>query len=188
MNTVQRSTLALLVLSLTALMGSPAQADAEGETTVGYLLVQQALGHLAHDSSMTGIEVALQNVGDALAASDQEGVDLAQLEQAKAALKAGQVGRARVLLQESIQGAVADLPAATGEQTGTRVVAAELQGRPDMRGQDWALLVVSVLALVSGTWLALVFRPHDTVKKMRIQLATEAAAGSDGTGRRGTRQ
>ena len=58
------------------LSAAPARADEPGETTVGYLLVQQALGHLAHDTSSEGIEIAMEKTDDALGTNDQEGVDV----------------------------------------------------------------------------------------------------------------
>ena len=98
----------------------------EGETTEGYLLVQQALGHLAHDTSMSGIDLAMKRVDDALETDDQQGVDVAELEQGRAVLESGDVGQARVLLQDSIEQAAGGLPAATGMQTGTHEMAREL--------------------------------------------------------------
>ena len=43
-----------------------AWAHGEGEPEEGYLLVQQALGHLAHDTSAKGIDLAMEKVQDAL--------------------------------------------------------------------------------------------------------------------------
>lgn len=79
-------------------VAQPASAHGEGETQEGYLLVQQALGHLAHDTSHEGIDLAMEKVDDALAAADQDGVAVAEVEQAKQALAAGQVAQARTLL------------------------------------------------------------------------------------------
>lgn len=101
---------------------APASAHGGGETEEGYLLVQQALGHLAHDSSMGGIDVAMEKVQDALDTEDQEGVDVAELEQGMAALEAGNVTEARSLLQSSIKQALDALPPATGNQTGTTTI------------------------------------------------------------------
>ncbi|QSR33384.1 hypothetical protein CFI00_0120 [Nocardioides sp. S5] len=93
--------LALLV-GAALVTGSPASADEPGETDVGYLLVQQALGHLAHDTSAEGLEVAMEKISDALETDDQEGVDVPTLEQAMAALEAEDVEGARPLLLDSI--------------------------------------------------------------------------------------
>lgn len=155
-----------------------ALADGEGETTKGYLLVQQALGHLAHDTSMSGIDLAMEKVDDALETDDQEGVDVAELERGVAALESGDVGQARTLLQDSIQQAIAALPAATGSQTGTHDVASGLPGRVDLRAQDWVLFAISVLALALGVWLTFLFRPQDTIRALRTRLANAPAANS----------
>lgn len=153
----------------------------EGETTEGYLLVQQALGHLAHDTSMSGIDLAMEKVGDALETEDQEGVDVAELEQGMAVLETGDIGQARILLQDSIEQATAALPQATGMQTGTHEVALELPGRPELRAQDWVLLAASALTLVLGAWLVFLFRPPDTVRALRTRLdSTRVPSGRRG--------
>lgn len=172
---------AAVVTGLVAMLAasSPAWAHGEGETTEGYLLVQQALGHLAHDSSMTGIDLAMEKVNDALETKDQEGVDVELLNEGKAALENGHADQARTLLQASIQGAIDDLPPATGNQTGTHTVTPELEGRSSLRPQDWVLLAGSALLLALGVWLAFVFRPHEPVRALRAHLAAPGAASSD---------
>src|SRR5665811_1346884 len=111
-----------------ALSASSAWADEPGETTEGYLLVQQALGHLAHDTTSGGIAFAMEKTDDALSTEDQEGVDVAELQEAMAALEAGQAEQGRALLQRSISGAISQLEPATGEETGTTVVLSPLPG------------------------------------------------------------
>lgn len=171
---------ATIGLLLTLGSASSAWAHGEGETAEGYLLVQQALGHLAHDSSMSGIDLAMEKVNDALETEDQEGVDVATLKRAKAALETGDVAQARGLLQDSIQQAMSALPPATGSQTGTHKVSAELPGRPDLRVQDWVLVSASVLVLVLGVWLSFLFRPHDTMRTLRSRLAAPASVSGAG--------
>lgn len=162
----------------------PASAHGEGETQEGYLLVQQALGHLAHDTSHTGIELALEKVDDALATKDQDGVAVAEVEKARLALEAGHPVQARVLLQDSIKEALRMLPPATGNGTGTTVVAPALPGRTALSGQDWGFLVVSVALLVVGLALAFRFRPHDSVRQLRRLLgASGTRAGAADTAR-----
>ena len=148
----------------------PAGAHGGDETEEGYLLVQQALGHLAHETNHEGIALAMEKVDDALATDDQEGVDVAVLEQAKQALDAGQVDNARALLQSSIKEAMSDLMPATGEETGTTVIRPALPGRDGLTGRDWSFLGASVLCLLVGTWLAYRFRPADTVGELRRRL------------------
>ncbi len=163
-------------------MSPPASAHGEGETEEGYLLVQQALGHLAHDTSHAGIELAMEKVDDALATKDQEGVAVAEVEQARQALEQGNADEARTLLQGSITKALSGLAPAVGEETGTSVVVPALTGRDGLRGRDWGFLVVSVLFLIAGAALAFLFRPHDTVGELsrRLGAPPSAAVGLEG--------
>jgi hypothetical protein len=167
----------VLVLVLTVLgsaLGVPsALAHGGDESEEGYVLVQQALAHLAHDTTHVGMDLAMEKLDDALAAEDQDGVAVAEVERAKRALEADQVGRARSLLQRSIRDALSDLPPAVGEQTGTTVVAPALEGRGDLTGRDWWFLAMSFAALVAGVALAYRFRPPDTVAGLRRQLSAD---------------
>ena len=169
-----------LVLGLVAL-APPALAHGGDETQEGYLLVQQALGHLAHDTTHTGIDLAMEKVDDALAAKDQDGVAVAEVKQAKAALEAMRVEQARTLLQDSIKVALRELPAATGNETGTTVVVPELPGRDGLTGLDWLLLAGSFILVAAGLWLSFVFRPRDSVAVLRRQLGgKKGGSGEDG--------
>jgi len=166
-----------------ALSASPAWADEPGETTEGYLLVQQALGHLAHDTTSGGIAFAMEKTDDALSTEDQEGVDVAELQEAMAALEAGQAEQGRALLQRSISGAISQLEPATGEETGTTVVLSPLPGRGSLTGGEWAFLAISLLLVFLGVGLAWRFRPQDNVHQLRRRLdppaRVQAAAQSD---------
>ena len=152
------------------LMTSPAWAHGGDETLEGYLLVQQALGHLAHDTSHEGMDLAMEKVDDALAAKDQDGVSVQEVTQAKAALEAGQVVKARTLLQDSIKDALSELPPATGIETGTTIVSPEQPGRDGLTGQDWLFLIGSAVLVAVGAILAYRFRPRDSVATLRRQL------------------
>lgn len=151
---------------------SPAWAHGAGETKEGYLLVQQALGHLAHDSSMTGVDLAQEKINDTLATTDQQGVDISLVKQAQEALTAGDVEAGRALLQESITEAVSALAPATGEETGTGVIASDLPGRGALAGRSWVFLVLSVLLAVAGTALAVRYRPAHTVRALGRRLGS----------------
>ena len=151
---------------------SPAWADEPGETEVGYLLVQQALGHLAHDKTTSGVDFSMEKIGDVLKTKDQAGVNIAEVQQAKAALEAGQVVQGQALLQHSITEAVSKLAPATGEETGTKVVADPLPGRGALGGAGLAFLAASLLFLVLGGGLAYRFKPADTVGQLRERLGT----------------
>lgn len=157
-----------------ALSASPAWADEPGETTEGYLLVQQALGHLAHDTTSGGIAFAMEKTDDALSTKDQQGVDVAELQQAMAALEAGQAEQGRALLQRSISGAISQLEPAIGEETGTTVVLSPLPGRGSLTGGDWALLAISLLLVLIGGGLAWRFGPADNISELRRRLGIPA--------------
>lgn len=178
---------ATLLVAVTGLLGAiavprAALAHGEGEAQEGYLLVQQALGHLAHDTTPVGIDLAMEKVDDALSAEDQEGVNVAELEDGMLALEGGQVTRARELLQGSIGEALAQLPTATGYETGTTVVVSAMPGRAGLTGQDVGLLVASIAAAGLGLLLAYRFRPRDSIRELRAQLtAGGPASGIDPT-------
>ena len=166
----------VLALVLTAVLPTvPAWAHGEGETKVAYVLVQQALGHLAHGTGHVGMDQAMEKINDALDTTDNAGVDLALVKQAKAALEAEDIGQTRALLEQSIQAAIKDLPPATGSQTGTKLVVLPLRGRGGLTGQDWAFGTVSLVLLLAGAALAFRFRPHDTVRQLHISLAVGPA-------------
>ncbi len=171
-----------LVLLGFVLAAPPASADEPGETDVGYLLVQQALGHLAHDTTAEGLEVVVEKVADALETEDQEGVDVPTLRQAMAALEGDDVEEARSLLQDSIAEALHNRPPAVGMDTGTTIVRTELEGRSGLAGEDWAFLAVSVGALLLGAWLTVRFRPHDSIRTLRTQLAGGTGVTSQQSG------
>lgn len=168
--------LTLIVLLSGALFASPAWAHGTGETEEGYLLVQQALGHLAHDTTSTGIDLAMEKVDDALKTADQEGVDIAEVTQARAALEAGDVVQGQALLQHSISEAVSKLMVATGEETGTKVVLSAQNGRGRFTLAGWLTVAVSALLLAVGAWVAWRFRPADTVHDLRRTLAPSVRA------------
>lgn len=161
--------LACLVLVGGASVAPPASADMADPSSEGYLLVQQALGHLVHDPAEVG--PVLEKIDAALAAPDQEGLSVSELQQAKDALQAGNTAQGRTLLQESITAALSTLKPATGDQTGTTVVLEPLPPRGSLTGADWGFLTVSMLAILTGLVLAYVFRPHENVRELRLLLA-----------------
>lgn len=161
----------ILVLLGGVASAAPAWAHGAGETKEGYLLVQQALGHLAHDPTKTGAMSAMEKIDDTLATTDQEGVNVAQVKDAQAALEAGKVEAGRALLQQSITEAVSQLQPATGEETGTTVVPGELPGRGGLNGLQWAFLGISVLLLLTGSALASRFGPADNIAALRRRIA-----------------
>lgn len=177
-----RALLARLAVSVAVgLVGSlvlapSAMGDEPGETDEGYVLVQQALSHLAHDSSHEGIHLAEETVHDALETEHQHGIDVPTLERAMEALETEDVEGAQQLLQDSISEALHDSEPATGMQTGTTTVEPELPGRSGLAAEDGGFLAASVIAVLLGAWLTFRFRPQDSIRDLRGRLA-----GSDGS-------
>lgn len=173
--TTRRSLLRALISSGLAVAGTLTFAPGawahggEGETEEGYVLVQQALGHLAHDGALAS-DAAMEKIDDALATTDQEGVDVALVRRAEDALKAGDVSTAQDLLQRSIAVAVGSLEPAVGEQTGTSTIPSELPGRGPLTGLDWSLLATSALIAAVGAGLAVRLRPPDTLRTLQTRL------------------
>lgn len=167
------------------LSASPAWAHGGGETEEGYLLVQQALGHLAHDTNAEGVALAMEKVDDALKTADQEGVDVKELQRARATLESGDAAQGKTQLTQAISEALSQLPPATGEETGTTTVPSALPGRGALSGRDWMFLAVSVLLLGLGGGLAWRFRPRDNLRHLRAQLGARSAPATPPTGREG---
>lgn len=154
------------------LSASPAWAHGNDETMEGYLLVQQALGHLAHATGSEGIMPAMEKIDDALKAKDQEGVNIVELQQAKSVLEAGHIKQCQALLQQSISQAVSQFKPAMGEQTGTTIVFNPLPGRDGLTNTDWGFLTVSTFLLLLGLALAWLFRPPENIRELRQKLST----------------
>ena len=176
-----RTTWRLVVVAALILAPMTVTAAAHGhedETNEGYQLVQQALAHLAHDTTSRGIDLAIEKVSDALETDDQEGVDVAGVRRGMQRLEAGRVGQARTLLQDSITAALADQPLATGFETGTGLVPAELPGRGSLGVGDGVLLVLSLAVAGVGVWLSVRFRPHDSVSALRLILGAGPKVGT----------
>ena len=113
----------------------------------------------------------MEKVNDALATKDQEGVDVAEVRQAKTALERESVEPARRLLRHSILGATSRLMPAMGEETGTTLVLSPLRGRGALSGQDWGIVGVSVLLVLAGIALAVRFRPEHSLRQLRRTLS-----------------
>lgn len=177
-------TLRLAVAVLLAVMGSAviaqsASAHGADAGTEGYVIVQQALGHLFHDSGPVGTAEALMKADELLAAKDQDGVAVGAVRAAKTALEAGKITEARALLQGSITEAVAALKPAIGEETGTTVMAGPLPPRGALSGTDRVFLVLSLLVALVGAVLAILFRPHQDMRDLRHALSPHRASVED---------
>jgi hypothetical protein len=169
------------------LVGGPAWAHGGQSATEGYVMVQQAISYLINEPGPTGTSEALVRVDNALAAKDQDGVDVPTVVTAQADLKAGNPDAARPLLQESIKTAVAALKPATGEETGTGTVVPPFQGTVSLSGMNLLLLVLSVVAALVGAGLVYLLRPKENLRALtgdilaaRMRLANESHAPSSG--------
>jgi hypothetical protein len=172
-NTGRRRAVAILVafavgVWLAALAAPPALAH-EGDSDKASVLVLQSIGCIV--SKPNDMDQIQDRINDALQAPDKEGVDIAQVQAAKDALDNGNMDQARMLLEQSLQGG-APMEAAVGEETGTTVVHDPLNPRGQLTGGDWVLLAISILVLALGAWLAVRYRPPESVRVLRRQLAT----------------
>lgn len=172
-----------LVFFASAASTTSAWAHGAGETTEGYVLVQQALGHLAHDSGHAGVEAAMEKIHDALSTTDQSGVDVAEVKRAETALTADHIEQARSLLQHSILVATGSLGPAVGEQTGTTVVLLPMAGRGALDAAQWVLGFVSLLMILAGVAVAFRFRPQDNLTQLRRRLSTNEPVRSHASSR-----
>lgn len=172
-----RST-ALLVAILAALgstfAASPASADGGQSAEEGYVMVLQALSFLVNDTGPDGSAQAGAMVEDALAAEDQDGVDVTTLEQARTALEDGDTEQARTLLQDSIAEAVAGLEPAVGEETGTTEMLPPLTSQDALSVTDWVFLALSALVATAGIALAVLFRPTESLRELRETITAQA--------------
>lgn len=185
-----RSRLALLAAFVLApvTLATASQAHGDDESQEGYVLVQQALAHLAHGTGMDAVDAAMEKLHDALDAEDQEDVDVAEVRQGMTALEAGRVDEARTLLDGAIADAFVGRPLATGYQTGTSVVAPTLDGRGPLRGTDWLVLALCASVTGLGVWLSVRFRPHESVSALRLMLGAGPTQADRPRGRFGIRR
>lgn len=182
--------LALLLVGL--LMVGPGYAYAEEghgeESTMANVLVLQAISLIANGAPTDAVAERIQ---DALQAPDPTGTDLTLVAQALDLVEQGSPGasgaadldQARDLLVRAIDiryatgyGAVPEPgevaqgqpPYASGADTGTTVV---LDGLEPARGisdrADVVLLILGVLAVAAGLFLARRWRPHSSIRVLR---------------------
>ncbi|MDQ6751847.1 MAG: hypothetical protein M3017_00160 [Actinomycetota bacterium] len=164
----RRSLVGFLVVFLSVtLVGQPAWAHGGQSPTEGYVMVQQALSYLVNEPSPAGTAEALTKVDAALAAKDQDGVAVAEVQQAKTDLMNGNTQSGRALLQGSIAEAAAALKPAVGEETGTTIMVAPFVSGGSLTVTDWVFLVLSVLVAIGGTILAVRFRPPEGMRDLR---------------------
>lgn len=69
-------------------------------------------------------------------------------------------GTATVETDERAAGANPPMTMATGDAPGTELIAEPLVARPHLDGEDWTLLVASLVVGLAGVWLGLRYRPN----------------------------
>lgn len=171
---------AVSVLSLAVPAVAFAHGD-EGEVPARESVLQ-AIAYVVNTPS--DMDMITDKLTDAKESADQEGVDVAEVDQAMQALEKGDMPRVRLLLEESI-GARADLTGldvrhvlqvapggstvslATGEQPGTLIVTDELSGRGSWTGTDSALIGIAAAAAAGGMLLGWRFRPTHSIHQLR---------------------
>ncbi len=179
--------LLLLLLLLTPFAG--ARAD-QPEPDQANLLVLHSISLIANNATPTAV---VTHLTDALAASNQSGVDRAKVGQALVLAKAsvtardsrGKLAQARQLLTKAIDIRAATgygeipkpgqvgrdvAPYATGAGAGTTVILDELQpARGVSDGGDAVLLAAGILMLIVGLYLSRRWRPTDTIHQLRAR-------------------
>jgi len=156
-------TLGLVVAASGALV-VPAQAHAAEKTIKATNLVKQGIAFIVNEPDHP--DSALDKMKDALDSTDTSGVFLDYVKQAQVAEKAGDIHKARALLEASI-GAKPHIsgvdPAPIGQLTVQPAVAAEagsavvidpLMLSADFSGGNIALLAASLIAIALGAGMA----------------------------------
>jgi len=141
-----------------------AQAHAAEKTIKSTNLVKQGIAYIINEPDHP--DSALDKMKDALDSTDTSGVFLDYVKQAQVAEKAGDIHKARALLEASI-GAKPHIsgvdPApigqltvqpAVGAEAGSAVVIDPLMMSADFTAGNIALLAASLIAIVLGAWMA----------------------------------
>ena len=172
------------VVAVFLLVGTPAAFANEEETDEASLLVMQTISLIANGRDAAVVE---ERLVDALEAPDQEGVDMARVEEAAALLEQEPVDEARLqqirdVLSEAIEIRAAtgygpipgpgemgeESSIVTGAESGTQVVLDELRpARGVDSGDDVVMVVVGLAMAALGLALARRWRPHHSVHQLR---------------------
>ena len=178
----RRRTLAGLALAAAAVLvplgARPAAAHGDDESDEAGVLVRQGVALIVNTPDDT---MAIEDkIVDATEAEHQEGVDIALVKQAKEALDAGNLHRARALLEVSIGAqphltnalpkdirvapaapgtGTAGLRLATGDDPGGALADDPLAADRHFDGRTTTMLVLSLLLIALGTGLAVRYRP-----------------------------
>lgn len=172
-----------VVVAVVALAGRPAAAHEGEESEEAGVLVRQAIALIVNtpDDKMA-IE---DKIVDATKSDHREGVDVALVRRADAALEAGDLHRARALLEVAIGArphmssalpldirtapakpgsGTAGVNLATGDEPGGGLADDPLAAARHLDGRMTTMLVLSLLAITIGVALAMRYRPVRTGK------------------------
>lgn len=175
---VGRLAAASIVLALlgVGVAGQPAWAHGGDPSEEGYVIVQQALSYLVTDPTPAGSSEALMKIDAVLAAEDQDGVNVSEVQRAQEAINGGDRAAGQALLQSSIAEAIAALPAAVGEETGTTVVVGPYVAQPGLTAEGLIFLILSLLVAIGGAILAAWLRPHEGLRQLSRDIRDAAQA------------
>jgi hypothetical protein len=176
---LRQSIVAFVIGCFTLLATAPAFAHGGGDSNQSRILVLDALSYLANQPPHYA-DAAMDKVKDALMAKDQSGVSMGPLTLAKQAMDAGQMMQARALLQQSIQhmmgqGMGQEMVQVMGDEPGTTMMLDPLKGSTIGGGSRGLLVGASALAVLAGLVLASLWRPQESLRKLRSQMTSESA-------------
>jgi hypothetical protein len=175
---------AILALVLMLAVAPPASAE-EPTSTEASELVQQSIALIANGASADRVS---EQIEEALAAPDQEGVDLGKVRKALAVVQGpggdvqASINQARQLLEQSVGAKPADgygkqppigevsdePPIVTGAETGTTLILNPLRPAPGIRSSgDVVLFALSLASIIIGLVLSRRFRPRDSIRQLR---------------------
>lgn len=186
-----RAALAVITATAFVVLGvvvstRPAWAHGGDESDEASVLARQAIALMVNTPKNTmAIE---ERIDDTLDAKDAEGVNLDLVKQAKETFDAGDLHRARALLEVAIgakphlsdasllpvgqtAGPATDAESAvrlvTGEEAGTNVVVDPLDVQRRLDAGTWVALIAAFVVGVIGVALAIRFRPPVPMRSLR---------------------
>jgi hypothetical protein len=168
---LRQSLVAFVIGCFAVLSAAPAFAHGGGDSNQSRILVLDALSYLANQTPHYADE-AMDKVKDALMAKDQSGVDMGPLTMAKQAMDAGQMMQARDLLQRSLQPMMGQV---MGDESGTTMMLDPLKVSANGGGSRGLLVGASALAVLAGLLLASLWRPPESLLKLRARMTAGSA-------------
>jgi hypothetical protein len=160
---LRQSLVAFVIGCFAVLSAAPAFAHGGGDSNQSRILVLDALSYLANQTP---------HYADEAMAKDQSGVDMGPLTMAKQAMDAGQMMQARDLLQRSLQPMMGQV---MGDESGTTMMLDPLKVSTNGGGSRGLLVGASALAVLAGLLLASLWRPPESLLKLRARMTAGSA-------------